>query len=206
MNSVSLASEPVKLTPLDASGTVLSFKLSDFGWDAARWALIEKAYPPALVHTVATDVLKTSGSRAVIVNGDWLAAAAGETPLYYDLLGLPLKLSALARKNGINLDADIRFGSVRRIAVRESPVTRGNRLIERHSGDRSAIWLVYDFATSTGAQNIFDNPLGPKSATNSKSAFKPDQIRAPSRASQWLLRLRVVRRRRQSHRPCAAGN
>ena len=178
MNSLSWASEPVKLTPLDAAGTVLSFRLADFGWDAQRWTLVEKAYPPALVHAVAPDVLKTAGSKAVIVNGDWLAAAAGETPLYYELLGLPQKLSALAKMNGTDVDADIRAGSVRRIAIRESAVTRGNRLIERHPGSRAGMWLVYDFSTSTGDQNIFDHPLGPKTATKAKSPFKPDQIRA----------------------------
>ncbi len=178
MNSLSRASEPAKLTPLDAASTVLSFRLRDFGWSAQQWALIEKAYPPALVHAVAPDVLKTSGSTAVIVNGDWLAAAAGETPLYYDLLGIPQTLSELARMNGTDIDTDIRAGSVRRIAVRESEVTRGNRLIERHPGSRAGMWLVYDFATSTGDQNVFDHPLGPKSATKAKSPFKPDEIRA----------------------------
>jgi mono/diheme cytochrome c family protein len=178
MNSLSWAPDPVKLTALDAAGTVLSFRLSDFGWDAARWAAIERGYPAALVHTVAADVLKTAGSKAVIVNGDWLAAAAGETPLYYDLLGIPQKLSAFATMNGTKIDSDIRAGSVRRIAVRESAVTRGNRLIERHPGDRGGLWLVYDFATSSGAQNIFDHPLGPKSATHAASPFKADEVRA----------------------------
>lgn len=178
MNSLSWASEPVRLTPLDAAGTVFSFRLSDFGWDSARWALIEKAYPPALVHPVAADVLQTGGTKAVIVNGDWLAATAGETPLYYDLLGIPQKLSALGAMNGSKIDADIRAGSVRRIAVRESAVTRGNRLIERHPGNRAGLWLAYDFATSSGAQNVFDHPLGPKSATAASAPFTPDDVRA----------------------------
>lgn len=178
MNSLSWGAEPVKLTPLDDAGTVLSFRLSDFGWTPERWALIEKAYPSALVHAVAPDVIKTAGSKAVIVNGDWLAAAAGDTPLYYELLGLPSKLSALAAINGTKIDADIRAGSVRRIAIAESAVTRGNRLVERHPGTRAGLWLVYDFATSSGDQNIFERPLGPKSATSARLPFKPDQIRA----------------------------
>jgi mono/diheme cytochrome c family protein len=168
MNSLSWGREPAKLTPLDAAGTVLSFRLADFGWTQERWKLIEDAYPPALAHSVAPDVSKVSGSKAVIVNGDWLAAAAGETPLYYQLLGIPPKLSEFAAINGTNIEADIRAGSVRRIAVSASTVTRGNRLIERHPGSRAGLWLVYDFATSTGEQNIFQRPL----------AFKPDEIRA----------------------------
>lgn len=178
MNSLSWAPEPVKLTPLDAAGTVLSFRLSDFGWDASRWAVIENAYPPALVHAVAPDILKTAETNAVIVNGDWLAAAAGETPLYYDLLGIPQKLFSLAAMNGTKIEKDIRSGSVRRIAVRESAVTRGNRLIERHPGAGAGMWLVYDFATSTGDQNVFDHPLGPKSTINAAAPFKADEVRA----------------------------
>lgn len=178
MNSLSWAPEPVKLTPLDVTGTVLTFRLADFGWSERQWALVEKAYPPALIHAVAADVVKTAGTKAVIVNGDWLAAAAGETPLYYDLLGIPQKLSALAEKNSTDIEAGIRAGSVRRIAVRKSAVTRGNRLIERHPGSRAGMWLVYDFATSTGDQDVFEHPLGPRAMTKAKSPFNPDEIRA----------------------------
>jgi hypothetical protein len=178
MNSLSSAREPIKLTPLDAAGSVLSFRLSDFGWTRERWKRIEDAYPPALARSVAPDVVKVSGSKAGIVNGDWLAAAAGEAPLYYDLLGIPSKLGDFAAINGTNIDANIRAGSVRRIAVSTSSVTRGNRLIERHPGSPAGLWLVYDFATSTGEQNIFQRPLGPKSATSAPLAFQPDEIRA----------------------------
>ncbi|MBS0269973.1 MAG: DUF4384 domain-containing protein [Proteobacteria bacterium] len=178
MNSLSWAAEPVKLTPLDEAGTLLSFRLTDFGWDGARWKLIEKAYPPALIHAIAPDVVKTAGSNVVVVNGDWLAATAGDTPLYYALLGLPAKLSELAKMNGTDLDANIRAGSVRRLAVRESAITRGNRLIERHPGKHTGLWLAYDFATSNGEQNVFEHPQGPKSATTAKLPFRPDQIRA----------------------------
>ena len=178
MNSLSWAPDPAKLTPLDSAGTLFSFRLGDFGWDDARWKLIEKAYPSALVHTVAPDVVETAGSSTVVVNGDWLAAAAGDTPLYYALLSLPAKLSELAKMNGTDLDANIKAGSVRRLAVRESAVTRGNRLIERHTGKTAGLWLAYDFATSNGEQNIFDHPQGPKSATTAKQPFRPDQIRA----------------------------
>jgi hypothetical protein len=177
MNSLSWAAEPVKLTPLDAAGTVLSFRMSDFGWNAGRWDLIQRAYPPALVHTVAGDVAKTANTKVAIVNGDWLAAAAAETPLYYALLGIPEKLSELAKTNGTDIDHDIKTGAARRIAVRTSAVTRGNRLIERHPGVRGGFWLVYDFATSTGDQDIFEHPQGPASATTTKTPFKPDEVR-----------------------------
>jgi len=178
MNSLSWADEPVKLTPLDAAGTVFSFRMSEFGWNAKRWGFVEGAYPRALVRAVASDVIRTAETKVVIVNGDWLAAAAAETPLYYDLLGIPEKLSDLAKLNAVDIDRDIETGAVRRIALRTSAVTRGNRLIERHPGVRGGLWLVYDFATSIGDQDIFEHPQGPKTAAFGQTPFKPDEIRA----------------------------
>ena len=178
MNSLSWAAEPVKLTPLDAAGTVLSFRLAQFGWDAQRWDLIERAYPPALIHAVADDVAHIAATKVAIVNGDWLASAAAETPLYYDLLGIPGTLSELAKMNATDIDQNIKSSVARRIALRTSAVTRANRLIERHPGDRGGFWLIYDFATSTGQQDIFEHPQGPKSATPGTSPFQPDEIRA----------------------------
>jgi mono/diheme cytochrome c family protein len=177
MNSLSWMPEPVKLTALDAAGTVLSFRMADFGWTDRQWHLIEHAYPRALMHAVADDVARTATTKLVLVNGDWLAAAAAETPLYYDLLGIPETLAKLAKLNATDIDKDIRTSAARRTAIRTSAVTRANRLIERHPGVRGGFWLVYDFATSAGQQDVFDHPLGPKSATDSKAPFKPDEIR-----------------------------
>ena len=66
--------------------------------------------------------------------------------------------------NATDIDQNIKSSVARRIALRTSAVTRANRLIERHPGDRGGFWLVYDFATSTGQQDIFEHPQGPKSA------------------------------------------
>jgi mono/diheme cytochrome c family protein len=178
MNSLSWMPEPVKLTALDAAGTVLSFRMADFGWTDRQWRLIEQAYPPALSHAVADDVVRTAKTKVVIVNGDWLGASAAETPLYYDLLGIPETLAKLAKLNATDIGKDIRTSAARRIAVRTSAVTRGNRLIERHPGVRGGFWLVYDFATSAGEQDIFEHPLGPKSVAAAKVPFKPDETRA----------------------------
>jgi hypothetical protein len=40
-------------------------------------------------------------------------------------------------------------------------VSRNNRLIERHETSHGAYWKSYDFSDNTGAQNIFERPLGP---------------------------------------------
>lgn len=177
LNGLSWAPEPAKLMPLDAAGTVLAVKLSDFGWVAGHWELIQRAYPKSLLRPIADDVKKSAGAAIPLLNGDWLASAASDPPLYYALLGLPQKLSELAKMNGIDLDHNIKSAGARRAVVKTSEITRGNRLVERHPGGRGGFWMVYDFATSTGDQDLFERPLGPRPSNVMKTPFKPDFMR-----------------------------
>lgn len=176
-NSLSWVREPAKLTALDATGTLFSVRLSDFGWVSGHWDLIERDYPKIPGVTVPDDIKKAAGTALPLIHGDWLAAAAGEPPLYYALLGLPGTLAELANLNGVDIEQSIASGAARRIVVRTSAITRGNRLIERHAALHGPMWLTYDFATSTGEQDLFTHPLGPKATPTIKTPFKPDEIR-----------------------------
>ena len=155
-NSLSWVREPAKLTALDATGTLFSVRLSDFGWVSGHWDLIERDYPKIPGITVPDDIVKAAGTATPLIHGDWLAAAAGEPPLYYALLGLPATLSELATLNGVDIEQSIASGAAR----------------------RGPMWLTYDFATSTGAQDLFAHPLGPKATPTIKAPFKPDEIRS----------------------------
>ncbi|MEQ1672658.1 MAG: hypothetical protein ABL893_17540, partial [Hyphomicrobium sp.] len=177
-NALSWAPEPQRLTALDPAGTLLAVKLSDFGWVSGHWDLIQRDYPALPDVTFPADIKTSAGAALPLIKGDWFAAAATEPPLYYALLGLPSKLPELARMNGVDIDQGIKTGAARRIAVRNSMITRGNRLAERHAGGRGPMWLMYDFATSTGDQDLFEHPLGPKSTASIKAPFKPDEIRS----------------------------
>ena len=177
INSLSWSGDAVTLTALDPGGTVFALRLSEASWIGGHWDIVQRAYPKTLYRETPADIRTTAGAAIPIVNGDWLAAAISDTPLYYALLGLPAKLSELAKMNGVDIDQNIRTGTARRIAVRSSEISRGNRLVERHTGGRGGFWLVYDFATSAGDQDIFEHPLGPKVSAVGKAPFKPDQIR-----------------------------
>ena len=177
-NSLSWAPEPAHLTALDTAGTLFSIKLSDFGWVSGHWDLIQRDYPARPEQAVPADIRTAAGAAIPIIRGDWLAAAASEAPLYYALLGLPSKLSELAKMNGVDIEQSIKTSAARRIAIRMSAITRGNRLAERHAGGRGPLWLIYDFATSSGDQDLFERPLGPKASPTIRSPFKPDEIRA----------------------------
>ena len=177
-NALSWAAEPSHVTALDPAETLFSVKLSDFGWVSGHWDLIQRDYPALPELFIPADIKTAAGAAIPLINGDWLAAAASEPPLYYALLGLPSKLSDLANMNGVDIDQSIKTAAARRIAVRSSWVTRGNRLAERHAGGRGPFWLMYDFATSTNEQDIFERPLGPKATPSIKTPFKADEIRA----------------------------
>ncbi len=178
MNSLSWAQTPQKLTPLDANGTILSFRLSDFGWVPGHWDVIERKYPKALAVALSDKTRSAAGSAAPVVRADWLADAVSSMSLYYQLLGIPPKLGDLAKMNAVDIDYNLRIARARRTVIRESSITRGNRLAERHPGARGGFWLIYDFATSSGDQDLFEHPLGPKSSPQVKSPFKHDSVRA----------------------------
>lgn len=178
LNSLSWANEPASVTPLGPEAAVLAVRLSDLGWVSGHWDILQRIYPRGLQVEGSDELRTATGTDIPVLRGDWLADAASKPPLYYALLGVPGKLSDLAKINAIDIDQDVKSARARRIVVRNSAITRGNRLVERHAGGRGAFWLVYDFATSTGDQDLFERPLGPKASGAVKNPFKPDVIRA----------------------------
>lgn len=177
LNGLSWGASPVKLNAIDPEGTLLSFRLADLGWVAGHWDTLLRAYPKALIMPLAEKTRAAAGAQNPIVRGDWLADAALDAKLYYQLLGIPQTLAELAKMNGVDIDHNVRTQRARRAIVRQSDVTRGNRLAERHPGARGGFWLMYDFASSSGDQDLFERPLGPKAGGIVKAPFKPDSQR-----------------------------
>ena len=158
LNSLSWSNDPAPVAVLGPAGAVLSFKLSDLGWVSGHWDILQRIYPKGLQST-APEALRTATAADVpVLRADWFADAASKPPLYYALLGIPSKLAELAKINGIDIEQNIKAARARRMLVGNSQITRGNRLVERHAGGRGAMWLTYDFASSTGVQI---NPVHP---------------------------------------------
>ena len=178
MNSLSWAQTPQKLRPLDSEGTLLAFRLADFGWVTGHWDVIERRYPKAFAVPLSDKTKAAAGAANLVIRADWLADAVGNMQFYYQLTGMPQKLGDLAKMNAIDIDYNLRIARARRAVMRESAITRGNRLAERHPGARGGFWLIYDFATASGDQDLFEHPLGPKSSPQVKAPFKHDSIRA----------------------------
>lgn len=177
LNSLSWAPQAQRFTAVDPHGTLIAFRLPDLAWSERQWDVLVKAYPKALVAALSDRTRRSAGAANPIVRGDWLAAALSDAKLYYELLGIPPSLTELAEKAGVDVDAGIRAFRARRALVRDSAVTRGNRMAERHSGATGGFWLIYDFATSKGDQDLIERPLGP-GGRGVRTPFRADGVRA----------------------------
>ena len=177
LNSLSWSNDPAPVAVLGPAGALLAFKLSDLGWVSGHWDILQRVYPRGLQSTVPEELKTATATDVPVLRADWFADAASKPPLYYALLGIPSKLSELAKINGIDIEQNIKAARARRMLVRNSAITRGNRLVERHAGGRGAMWLTYDFASNTGEQDLFERPLGPKPSNVVKNPFKPDAVR-----------------------------
>ncbi|MYG06200.1 hypothetical protein F4167_06220 [Candidatus Poribacteria bacterium] len=96
------------------------------------------------------------------VNMDWFIGKASEPPLYNEILALPDTDTDLETLLGVDVIDNLKnHPGVRvwRAGIKESGVSRHNRVVERHKARYGAYWKSYDFAGSDGKQNISDFPL-----------------------------------------------
>lgn len=153
---------------------------------ADRWRMIahQNPYTAAPKGQLADDIALLTGTDAsapAMLPGDAFIDAAVRAPLYYDILGVPrrsgrlhLEAAACVEQEcletalGRNIIADILvelnedMSLVARAAMHASTVSNFNRMVERHrfSDDNDRVlWLTYDSAGQTGAQNVFAHPL-----------------------------------------------
>ncbi len=169
VNSLSWGLKPAQLEPVDAAETLLKIDLATIGWDASRWDKLVAAYPYATVDADPLSQQRTNLSR-LSVRADWFAATALKTPLYYDLLGLPDRLSTLHSSLRIDPAADLAQNRARRIGIKTSRIARGSRLLQRQPFANGAFWTSYEYAPTPGRPDLFDAPGGP----GSRGAPKPD--------------------------------
>lgn len=166
----SLSTDPLITVPvpIDPDDTIFRIDLRDYNWEQAqgedKWELLVGQNPYAIeFDTDEAEVLKLFAETAVPFQaGDWLMFEGSQSPLYYDILGIPETLEELELDLGIDIDADIANREVIRAGFLVSGVSQSNRVVERHQlpdAGNHAFWISYDFASNDGAQNIFSNPL-----------------------------------------------
>ncbi len=169
LNALSWHARLTRPAAIDARQTVFRIDLRDYKWTAASWEKLVSAYPYRGGHgsAAADAIAAATGSELPLLRADWFVATASRTPLYYDLLQMPLTERALERLLQVDAPANIQEESVARTGFNDSGVSKNNRLLERHDAAYGALWRSYDFADNTGRKNLFEHPLGPNAGETS---------------------------------------
>ncbi len=165
VNSLSWETGIVKPQAIDPAGTVLRIDLRDYRWSNRIWQRLLEQNPYGVIANLpeARAIAIATECELAYVRADWVVFAASRPPLYHDLLQLPATDRELEQRLKVDIAGDIQGERVARAGFNSSGVSRNNRLIERHATAFGAYWKSYDFAGSTGRQNLFAYPLGPGS-------------------------------------------
>jgi serine/threonine-protein kinase len=169
----------VRPVAVEPTHTVFRIDLRSLGWDRALLrkgqesghslfdlALLEYPYGVLVPQSAAYQALLREyvGPAGLVrpvpcVRADWFVSVATQPPLYHDFLGLPATLGELERLLGVDAEADVRESRAVRGGVVTSGVSRNNRVVERHAAQYGAHWKSFDFRTSQGPENIFEDPV-----------------------------------------------
>lgn len=172
MNSLSRGRQAIAPVAIDDDELIYRIDVRDYEWDATTWNQLEAVYPYAVIYdqdsrlfpfdeVTAEQIREETDTEIPIIQADWFLSHASRPPLYHTLLDLPETLQQLEQQLGVDIQRDIDTEQVLRAGFANAVPSQNNRVIERHElgGNRGALWVSYDFATSAGADNIFANPL-----------------------------------------------
>ncbi len=169
-----------------SAGFVLALDLREMRWTAGNhWLEILSQYPYGLtfdyssnqtLRQVAADVQELSQAEMPLLRADWFIFALSQPPLYPQLLQLPLELTDLEQRLGIQIEENITRGEIARAGFSQSDMSPQNRLLERHEGKFGAVWIGYEFLPRRGKGDLVRFPLGPRSDSNpfNRHAFQAD--------------------------------
>ena len=172
VNSLSWGLDVINPTPIDVREMIFYIDLRHYEWDRNEaWAQIEPAYPYQIEFDAETQVdlheklthLRTEMDCEVpFVHVDWFLATASLPPLYHDILDLPETDRALEQRLEVDVAGNLQSSPgirVWRAGFNESGVSNNNRVVERHTSRYGAYWKSYDFAGSSGVQDVLTHPL-----------------------------------------------
>ncbi len=170
VNSLSWGFDIHNPQPVDAAETVFYIDVRNYEWDKQdAWSQIEDAYPYGMefegkpqLQAKLTRLRRLTKTQLPYVYADWFLATAVLPTLYHDILDLPGTDRELERKLDVEVQRNLQTAPgvrVWRAGMNDSGVSNHNRVVERHTSRYGAYWKSYDFAGSTGAQNVFTHPL-----------------------------------------------
>ncbi|MBK8254693.1 MAG: hypothetical protein IPK82_18780 [Polyangiaceae bacterium] len=184
-NSLSWQAHVTVPTPVDSPrNTVFRIELDDYQWQAIAgiagsdlWEKLLKNYPFGTLyenHPDAQFLAEETNTTLPWIHADWFIDAASLPPLYYDMLRLPNTATAVEKLVGAGVKSNIQNRLVARAGFNNSGVALHNRVLERHPSLFGSYWLSYDFSSSVGVRNVFENPVGPVLSVGAPSQFVHD--------------------------------
>jgi serine/threonine-protein kinase len=112
------------------------------------------------------------------MRADWFVSTATQPPLYEDFLQLPRTLKELETLLGVDSAANVAGFNAVRAGMVTSGVSRNNRVVERHETKYGAYWKSYDFQTSQGTDNIFNDLINLQPAGGEMIFTLPNGLQA----------------------------
>ncbi len=181
LNSLTWEAEIVAPVPVDEQETLFAIDMRDLGWtEQKHWNKVlkdddgdglDQGYPyafkfqdPNNMVTLANDVRALTGSNLphrLYVRADWFIAKASRPPLYHDLLEIPETVAELEAELKVDRVQDWKNSELARGGVKQSGVSKHNRVLDRHRSQHGYYWISYDFKQSAGNGDVEKNPLGP---------------------------------------------
>jgi hypothetical protein len=168
LNSVSLGNSLVVPEPVEGTKELLvRVDIRDLGWDEKKWETLVSQYPYGYEpdsDPILASLSDQTATKLPIMRTDWFTANASRPENYHMLLELGENISELEKRIGVDAKQNIDRGKIIRAAFTEgeSGVSDHNRLIERHDAVGGGYyWKSYDFAGSTGKQDLVRHPHGP---------------------------------------------
>ncbi|AKF10051.1 putative WD-40 repeat regulatory protein [Sandaracinus amylolyticus] len=171
VNHLSQGTRVVSPQPIDTARTVLRIDIEDYGWDAATWDLIVENYPYFVQYddrsiefpfdsSAQEFIQEETAEQIPFIFADWFVSNASQPPLYYEVLDLPGTAQELFAQLGVNYAQDEAEGDFTRAGFAVSGVSVSNRIIQRNRQPGGGyVWSSFDFLSSAGAGNIFQNPV-----------------------------------------------
>lgn len=172
INSMSSNGEIVKATPVDSRALLFRIQLRHYGWSTEKWRQIESFYPYEVDHDNIEErrLKELTQTEIPLLRGDWFVFAVSQPPLYHIVLDIPKTLADGRIERGLGIDVldNLRQGRALRLGFRDSGVSTGARMLERHQNAEGLFyWKSYDFDElkhSETGHDIFTSPLGPVGA------------------------------------------
>lgn len=179
VNSLSWRPAIVRPQVADAERLLYRIDLRNYDWTAETWEKLVRAFPYVQTRPEHARIAGLSGTGLPYLRADWFIANASIPPLYHEILRLPATVTGLERLLGVEVDRNIAQEKfVVRGGVRNSGVSRHNRVLERHETRDGAYWKSFDFRSSTGDSNIFLNPLNFRAAGGEMIFHLPNGMQA----------------------------